>query len=86
MSDPNAVVEDAVEQVPSEVPIEINKLSTTSTATKVSIKEPLTLFSDEAYACDRQYAIVLAQLISIGDREKVYKWIERYDQFLVDSH
>lgn len=35
------------------------------------------VFSNEAYVCDRQYAIVLAQLIALKDREKVYKWIER---------
>ncbi|XP_050426761.1 uncharacterized protein LOC126837063 [Adelges cooleyi] len=37
-------------------------------------------FSKEAYVCDRQYAIVLAQLISVNEREKVYKWIERLDK------
>jgi len=39
--------------------------------------EPLTVFSDESYACDRQYAIVLAQLMSVKERAKVYTWIER---------
>lgn len=39
--------------------------------------EPLTVFSDESYACDRQYAIVLAQLVSVKERVKVYTWIER---------
>lgn len=39
--------------------------------------EPLTVFSDESYACDRQYAIVLAQLVSVKERAKVYTWIER---------
>lgn len=39
--------------------------------------EPLSVFSDESYACDRQYAIVLAQLMSVKERDKVYKWIER---------
>lgn len=46
--------------------------------------EPLSVFSDETYACDRDYAIVLAQLMSNKDREKVYKWIERlysYDKY-----
>ncbi|XP_060855659.1 uncharacterized protein LOC132933382 [Metopolophium dirhodum] len=41
--------------------------------------EPLTVFSDESYACDRQYAIVLAQLVSVKERVKVYTWIERMD-------
>ncbi|KAL5237904.1 hypothetical protein ACI65C_005314 [Semiaphis heraclei] len=41
--------------------------------------EPLTVFSDESYACDRQYAIVLAQLMSVKERAKVYTWIERMD-------
>jgi len=35
------------------------------------------VFSDAVYACDRQYAIVLAQLMSNNEREKVYAWIER---------
>lgn len=52
------------------------KLSNTS-VTSSKIKDPVSLFSDEAYACDRQYVIVLAQLISISDRIKIYKWIER---------
>lgn len=39
--------------------------------------EPLSAFSDEAYSCDRDYAIMLAQLMANKDREKVYKWIER---------
>jgi len=39
--------------------------------------EPLTAFSDESYACDRQYAIVLAQLMSVKERDKVYTWIDR---------
>ncbi|XP_026819921.1 uncharacterized protein LOC113558626 [Rhopalosiphum maidis] len=41
--------------------------------------EPLTAFSDESYACDRQYAIVLAQLMSVKERDKVYTWIDRID-------
>ncbi|XP_025191030.1 uncharacterized protein LOC112591430 [Melanaphis sacchari] len=41
--------------------------------------EPLTAFSDESYACDRQYAIVLAQLMSVKERNKVYTWIDRID-------
>lgn len=36
------------------------------------------VFANAAYACDRQYAIVLAQLMAPKDREKVYSWIERY--------
>lgn len=74
MSDPNA----------NEEEVKLDILETVSenrskkfSATKLSIKEPLTLFSDEAYACDRQNAIVLAQLISVSDREKVYKWIKK---------
>ena len=42
-----------------------------------AVIEPLTVFSDESYACDRQYAIVLAQLMSVKERAKVYTWIER---------
>lgn len=38
----------------------------------------LSELSNEVYNCDRQYAIVLAQLMSNKDREKVYKWLERY--------
>jgi len=34
--------------------------------------------SDESYVNDRQYAIVLAQMMESQHREKVYKWIERY--------
>ncbi|XP_022174080.1 uncharacterized protein LOC111036378 [Myzus persicae] len=41
--------------------------------------EPLTVFSDESYVCDRQYAIVLAQLMSVKERVKVYTWIQRMD-------
>jgi len=42
------------------------------------VNEPISVFSNESYANDRQYAIVLAQLIEKQHREKVYKWIERY--------
>lgn len=40
-------------------------------------KKPQSVFSDESYACDRQYAIVLAQFITCRDREKVHAWIKR---------
>lgn len=40
--------------------------------------EPSSEFSDDAYQCDRQYAIVLAQLMSKKYRLKIYKWIERF--------
>lgn len=49
-------------------------------------EDPLSVFSNEAYLCDRQYAIVLAQLISLKDREKVYKWIERLDIFFIKTY
>lgn len=34
-------------------------------------------FSNEVYVCDRQFAIALAQLITVNEREHVYKWLER---------
>lgn len=37
------------------------------------------VFSDAVYTCDRQYAIVLAQLMTNNERERVYAWIERSD-------
>lgn len=40
--------------------------------------EPTSVFSNESYANDRQYAIVLALLIEKQYRKKVYKWIEKY--------
>lgn len=38
-------------------------------------------FSHEKYACDRQYAVTLAQLMASKDREKVYRWVERLNIF-----
>lgn len=43
----------------------------------IVVLEPPSEFSDDAYQCDRQYAIVLAQLMSKKYRLKVYKWIEK---------
>lgn len=38
-------------------------------------------FSNEKYACDRQFAVTLAQLMAAKDREKVYRWVERLNSF-----
>lgn len=59
------------------VDIEIVGVKKSSVISNVVTNEPLSDFSDEMYACNRDYAIVLAQLMSNKDREKVYKWIER---------
>jgi len=42
-----------------------------------AVNEPMSAFSNESYANDRQYAIVLAQLMEKQHREKAYKWIEK---------
>lgn len=48
-----------------------------SPSTAATQDKPSSVFSDAVYACDRQYAIVLAQLMTNNEREKVYAWIER---------
>lgn len=52
-------------------------VATTTTTAKPTAEEPPSVFSNAAYACDRQYAIVLAQLMNTKDREKTYTWIRR---------
>lgn len=55
-------------------------------AAKPAPDEPLSVFSNAAYACDRQYAIVLAQLMTTKDREKTYTWIGRLGLALLWLH
>jgi len=74
--------EDLVAATTPEVPPEDTSPKQSSPTVNLGEKkplaaEPLTVFSDESYACDRQYAIVLAQLVSVKERVKVYTWIER---------
>jgi len=67
----------ASEVPPEDVPPKQSSPTVDLGEKKPLVVEPLTVFSDESYACDRQYAIVLAQLVSVKERVKVYTWIER---------
>lgn len=63
-------------EVPEESSADVAEPEANDTVTAAEDNEP-TDFSDESYVCDRQYAIMLTQLMAIKDREKAYKWIQR---------
>lgn len=58
-------------------PVEDEKPSDDAVAAVASAEEQSAVFSEESYVCDRQYAIVLAQLMAVKEREKVYRWIDK---------
>lgn len=70
--------ESAVNDEPAEAEGDAVSSDQNQPVEKLSADDPLSELSNEVYNCDRQYAIVLAQLMAIKDREKVYKWLERY--------
>lgn len=77
--------EDGVESLNADEPAASTANVATSVVTvKPAADEPLSVFSNAAYACDRQYAIVLAQLMNTKDREKTYTWIGRLGPALFD--
>lgn len=84
-----SITENESRKTPVNEPVEVKtvKIKESLVISNIITNEPLSAFSDETYACDRDYAIVLAQLMSNKDRDKVYKWIERlysYDIIIIN--
>lgn len=69
--------ENVIKNEPAETEADAVSSDQVQLAEKPSADDPMSELSNEVYNCDRQYAIVLAQLMAIKDREKVYKWLER---------